>query len=46
MVNLPMVLKLKTQEENTCKSPMGMFEDKFIPNDLQFVKDCIEEYNQ
>ena len=32
--------------ENTCKSPMGMFEDKFIPNDLQFVKDCIEEYNK
>ena len=32
--------------ENTCKSPMGMFEDKFIPNDLQFVKDCIEKYNQ
>ena len=32
--------------ENTCKSPIGMFEDKFIPNDLQFVKDCIEKYNQ
>ena len=32
--------------ENTCKSPMGMFEDKFIPNDLQLVKDCIEEYNK
>ena len=32
--------------ENTCKSPMGMFEDKFIPNDLQFVISCIEEYNK
>ena len=32
--------------ENTCKSPMGMFEDNFISNDLKFVKDCIEEYNQ
>jgi len=32
--------------ENTCKSPMGMFEDKFIPNDLQLVKDCIEEHNK
>jgi len=32
--------------ENTCKSPMGMFEENFIPNDLQFVKNCIEEYNK
>jgi hypothetical protein len=32
--------------ENTCKSPMGMFKDKFIPNDLQFVISCIEEYNK
>ena len=32
--------------ENTCKSPMGMFEEFFIPNDLQLVKDCIEEYNK
>ena len=32
--------------ENTCKSPMGMFENIFIPNDLQLVKDCIEEYNK
>jgi len=30
--------------ENTCKSPMDMFEDSFIQNDLQFVKDCIENY--
>jgi len=30
--------------ENTCKSPMGMFEESFIPNDLQFVKDCIKDY--
>jgi hypothetical protein len=30
--------------ENTCKSPMGMFEESFIPNDLQFVKDCITNY--
>jgi hypothetical protein len=32
--------------ENTCKSPMGMFEDSFIDNDLQLVKDCITEYEQ
>jgi len=28
---------------NTCKSPMGMFEDK-IDNDLKFVDDTIREY--
>ena len=30
--------------ENTCKSPMGMFEDSFIPNDLAYVKDAILAY--
>ena len=32
--------------ENTCKSPMGMFKDSFIDNDLQLVKDCIAEYEK
>jgi len=32
--------------ENTCKSPMGMFEDKFIPNDLAYVKECIQKYEE
>ena len=32
--------------ENTCKSPQGMFEDFFIPNNLQFVKDCIKKYEE
>ena len=32
--------------ENTCKSPMGMFKDSFIDNDLQLVKNCIAEYEQ
>ena len=32
--------------ENTCKSPMGMFKDSFIENDLQLVKDCIAEYEK
>tara|TARA_R110000744_G_scaffold60794_6_gene125841 strand:- start:1712 stop:2395 length:684 start_codon:yes stop_codon:yes gene_type:complete len=31
--------------ENTCKSPMEMFEDSFIPNDLQYVKNAIEAYD-
>ena len=30
--------------ENTCKSPMGMFEEAFIPNDLKYVTDCIYSY--
>ena len=30
--------------ENTCKSPMGMFEDSFIPNDLAYVRDAILAY--
>ena len=32
--------------ENTCKSPMGMFEDMFIPNDLKYVKECIQKYEE
>ena len=31
--------------ENTCKSPMGMFEEPFIPNDLAYVLDCINKYD-
>jgi hypothetical protein len=30
--------------ENTCKSPMDMFEETFIPNDLQYIKDAIISY--
>jgi hypothetical protein len=32
--------------ENTCKSPQGMFEDLFIPNNLQYVKDCMKKYEE
>lgn len=32
--------------ENTCKSPMDMFKESFIDNDLQLVKNCIAEYEQ
>jgi len=35
-----------TNGENTCKSPIDMFEETFINNDLQLVKDCITEYEQ
>lgn len=30
---------------NTCKTPMGCFEEDYIPNDLQFVIDKIAEYD-
>lgn len=32
--------------KNTCRSPKGMFEDLRIPNDLSFVLQKIEEYEQ
>jgi len=32
--------------ENTCKTPMDMFDNPFINNDLQLVKDCIVEYEK
>ena len=37
--------KFKTgQYEVLAKSPEGMFEDTFIPNDLKYVADTMEEY--
>ncbi len=30
---------------NIAKSPLGMFADKYIPNDLQFVKEQMTKYN-
>jgi len=38
------VFATQTDGENTCKSPMGMFEEEFIENDLQLVKECIQKY--
>ena len=34
----------QTNGYNTTKSPMGMFENKLIPNDLQYVKNKILDY--
>lgn len=34
----------QTDGETTAKSPKGMFEDMEIPNDLQYVKEKIDEY--
>lgn len=36
----------KNGAEIPAKSPMGMFEDLFIPNDLQLVADAIDKYYQ
>ena len=44
--SLEYVFETQTNGENTCKSPMGMFEDLTIPNDLQYVKDCILKYEE
>lgn len=38
------VFRTKTDGNSTCKSPAGMFEETFIPNDLGYVVDKMEEY--
>ena len=43
---LEYVFETKNNGENTCKSPMGMFEDNNIPNDLSYVRDCIVKYEE
>lgn len=40
------VFETQTDGNNTCKSPMGMFESAEIPNDLQLVKEAIMKYEQ
>jgi len=43
---LEYVFETKNNGENTCKSPMGMFDDDNIPNDLSYVRDCIVKYEE
>ena len=38
------MFETQTNGENTCKSPMGMFESKEIDNDLEFVRTSIINY--
>ena len=38
------VFETQNNGENTCKSPAGMFESFEIPNDLEFVKQAIINY--
>lgn len=42
--NLRYVFETQTDGTNTCKSPMGMFEENEIENDLALVKEAIKEY--
>ena len=43
---LEYVFETKNNGENTCKSPMGMFEEDKIPNDLHYVKECIVKFEE
>ena len=36
----------QTDGDNSCKSPLGMFEERFIPNCLQYVNDKIKAYEE
>lgn len=38
------IFETQTTGENTCKSPRGMFDTFEIPNDLNFVKEAIIQY--
>ena len=40
------VFETQTDGSNTCKSPMGMFDEAEIPNDLQIVKEAIIKFEQ
>jgi hypothetical protein len=34
----------QTDSESTAKAPMGMFDEKYIPNDLQFMAEKINDF--
>ena len=42
--NIKYVFQTNSTGFDTCKSPMDMFEEIYIPNDLQVVRDSIVEY--
>ncbi len=43
---LDYVFETVNNGNNTCKTPMGMFETETIPNDLNLVKEAIENYEK
>jgi len=42
--NITYIFETQNSGDNTCKSPKGMFETPTIPNDLNFVKEAIINY--
>ena len=43
--NLERVFRTNTiKGEDTCKSPMGVFKDLYIPNDLKIVSESIDKF--
>lgn len=42
--NIRFIFETQNNGENTCKSPKGMFPDFEIPNDLAYVKQAIQAY--
>ena len=44
--DLEHVFVTQSDGTNTIKSPMGMFESKEVPNDMQMVLDKIKQYNE
>lgn len=42
---LEYVFVTQTDGENTCKTPMEMFDNEYIPNDLELVRQTILKYN-
>ncbi len=44
--SLEYVFETKNNGENTCKSPMGMFNEDRIPNDLQYVRESIMKFEE
>jgi hypothetical protein len=44
--NIRYVFETQNNGENTCKSPRGMFETFEIPNDLEYVRKSILEYEK
>lgn len=40
------VFQTQSDEQHLAKSPMGMFNEMFIPNDLEMIKTAIANYNE
>lgn len=43
--NINFVFVTRTEGNDVVKTPLGMFEEQYIPNDMQLVLDTIHKYN-